>query len=78
MQWFCNCTKTYHIEFVNFAAMTKTLLFLFFISMSMTLSAQDWANLKRYQQDNKKVGLPRASENRVVFMGNSITEGWYT
>lgn len=36
----------------------------------------DWANLKRFQDDNKKVGLPKATENRVVFMGNSITEGW--
>lgn len=36
----------------------------------------DWANLKRFQEDNKKVGLPKANENRVVFMGNSITEGW--
>jgi len=36
----------------------------------------DWANLKRFAEDNKKVGLPKANENRVVFMGNSITEGW--
>lgn len=36
----------------------------------------DWANLKRFQDDNKKAGLPKANENRVVFMGNSITEGW--
>ncbi len=36
----------------------------------------DWANLKRFVEDNKKVGLPKASENRIVFMGNSITEGW--
>jgi acetyl esterase/lipase/lysophospholipase L1-like esterase len=36
----------------------------------------DWANLKRFQEDNKKIGLPKANENRVVFMGNSITEGW--
>ncbi len=36
----------------------------------------DWANLKRFAEENKKVGLPKANENRVVFMGNSITEGW--
>jgi len=36
----------------------------------------DWANMKRFQEDNKKAGLPKANENRVVFMGNSITEGW--
>jgi lysophospholipase L1-like esterase len=26
--------------------------------------------------ENKKLSLPKAGENRVVFMGNSITEGW--
>lgn len=36
----------------------------------------DWANLKRYQNENKKLQPPAAGENRVVFMGNSITEGW--
>lgn len=36
----------------------------------------DWPNLKRYQDENAKVGLPAPGENRVVFMGNSITEGW--
>ena len=36
----------------------------------------DWANLARFHEDNQKVGLPVMGENRVVFMGNSITEGW--
>jgi acetyl esterase/lipase/lysophospholipase L1-like esterase len=36
----------------------------------------DWANLKRYQEENKKLVAPPPGENRVVFMGNSITEGW--
>jgi lysophospholipase L1-like esterase len=36
----------------------------------------DWANLKKFRDDNTKVGLPAANENRVVFMGNSITIGW--
>ena len=36
----------------------------------------DWANMKRFQEDNKKITAPSATENRVVFMGNSITEGW--
>jgi len=38
--------------------------------------AQDWPNLKRYQDENAKLSAPAAGENRVVFMGNSITEGW--
>ena len=36
----------------------------------------DWPNLARYRAENEKLGLPAAGENRVVFMGNSITEGW--
>jgi lysophospholipase L1-like esterase len=36
----------------------------------------DWANLARFRDDNIKIGLPAAGEKRVVFMGNSITEGW--
>src|SRR5690349_1106649 len=36
----------------------------------------DWANLKRYAAENKQLPAPTAKEKRVVFMGNSITEGW--
>ena len=36
----------------------------------------DWPNLARYRDENAKLGLPAAGEKRVVFMGNSITEGW--
>jgi lysophospholipase L1-like esterase len=36
----------------------------------------DWANLARFHDENIKAGLPAAGEKRVVFMGNSITEGW--
>ena len=37
---------------------------------------QDWANLKRYASDNAALPAPTANESRVVFMGNSITQGW--
>lgn len=36
----------------------------------------DWANLNRYKDENKQLGAPKAGEDRVVFMGNSITAGW--
>ncbi|MFA5044847.1 MAG: SGNH/GDSL hydrolase family protein [Paludibacter sp.] len=39
-------------------------------------NAQDWANLKRYQDENAALATPAKNENRVVFMGNSITQGW--
>lgn len=43
------------------------------ISFSQT---EDWANLNKYKPENSEIGLPSENENRVVFMGNSITEGW--
>jgi len=49
---------------------------LLFILIGSLAKAQDWANLDNYKSDNKELGLPSANENRVVFMGNSITEGW--
>lgn len=36
----------------------------------------DWANLKKYDDDNSKLPPPAPGENRIVFMGNSITEFW--
>ena len=36
----------------------------------------DWPNLAKYREENAKLGPPAANENRVVFIGNSITEGW--
>src|SRR5579884_2357920 len=37
---------------------------------------QDWANLAKYRQANADLPPPAAGEQRVVFMGNSITEAW--
>ncbi|HKO16486.1 MAG TPA: SGNH/GDSL hydrolase family protein [Gemmatimonadaceae bacterium] len=36
----------------------------------------DWPNLQRYRAANAALPAPAPGENRVVFMGNSITEGW--
>ena len=60
-----------------------TLVFLF---MSTLINAQqvaiagggsvtDWANLKKYQKSNAEL-IKTPDPNRVVFMGNSITEEW--
>ena len=38
----------------------------------------DWADLHRYADDNARLGAPAPGEQRVVFMGNSITELWLT
>lgn len=36
-------------------------------------TAQDWPNLKRYLNENDNLVVDK---NRIVFMGDSITEGW--
>ncbi|MDC6364558.1 MULTISPECIES: SGNH/GDSL hydrolase family protein [Flavobacteriaceae] len=38
--------------------------------------AQDWPNLEKYKTANAQLEKPKVTENRVVFLGNSITEGW--
>ena len=48
------------------------LIFLFFESSY----AQDWAKLNRFQKENSELTIPKTGEQRIVFMGNSITEGW--
>ena len=51
-----------------------------FLILSLLFNAvsigQDWANLNRYSAQNSELDPPATNENRVVFMGNSITEGW--
>lgn len=49
------------------------------ISAAIPADAQpnaDWANLKRYAAENAALPAPAPGEARVVFYGNSITEGW--
>lgn len=36
----------------------------------------DWPNLHKYREANAKLSPPLKNENRVIFFGNSITEGW--
>ena len=36
----------------------------------------DWADLARYHDANAQLAPPRPGEQRVVFMGNSITDSW--
>jgi lysophospholipase L1-like esterase len=59
--------KGLKLAFVTF------LLSMFITQFSFT---QDWSNLNRFKEDNANLGLPSAGENRIVFMGNSITIGW--
>ena len=56
----------------------KVLKFIFLLSIIMIESscARDGTNLNHYKTENTKIGLPDPGENRIVFIGNSITENW--
>lgn len=50
---------------------------LFFLQFIFLAShGQDWPNLKRYQLENDSLKKERVPKDRVVFMGNSITDAW--
>lgn len=54
----------------------KTLSFLIgFLLLNFSFS-QDWANLNRFKEENAQLKPTKPGEHRIVFMGNSITEGW--
>jgi lysophospholipase L1-like esterase len=36
----------------------------------------DWAGLTRYGSDNAELRAPKPGENRVVFLGDQVTEHW--
>jgi lysophospholipase L1-like esterase len=37
---------------------------------------KEFANIERYHSENAQLAPPSPGENRVVFMGDSITDGW--
>lgn len=56
--------------------MKNALLLLSFMAITLTASAQDWPNIKRYEEANSKLATPAKGEKRVVYMGDSITDFW--
>lgn len=54
----------------------KYILLLFLICMSENLTAQDWANLSKYENENTLLSPKQVGEKRIVLMGDSITEFW--
>ena len=60
---------------MNTLQKTFTLLIITMSFISLA-EAQDWANLNRFKEENAKLGMPKTCDDRVVFMGNSITQGW--
>ncbi len=54
---------------------TQFLFFLFLITAPIT-AQDDFANRARYREANAALPAPPPTEQRVVLLGNSITEGW--
>jgi lysophospholipase L1-like esterase len=52
------------------------LLILLFIGMAEKSTAQDWANLAKYETENSQLPFKQSGEKRIVLMGDSITEFW--
>jgi lysophospholipase L1-like esterase len=44
--------------------------------VAVTKPPQDWAQLGRYAADDATLPPPAAGQQRVVFLGDSITDGW--
>jgi lysophospholipase L1-like esterase len=54
-----------------------TILFLAIV-MGAPIHAQDWPNLSKYHEQNVALKPPTTGQQRIVFMGDSITEFWNT
>ena len=54
------------------------LLLLLTLIMTGKIKAQDWANLNKYKNENPLLASPAPGEKRIVYFGDSITEGWGT
>ena len=46
------------------------------VLMGRDTRMRDWAEMARYRDANKTVAAPARTDARVVFMGDSITDGW--
>ena len=59
----------------------KTTLAIIFLLVTLSIYIQgcgtlmDWSNLKKYQIYNEAL-IKTPKSNRIVFIGNSISEGW--
>ena len=58
--------------------MKKLILLLITTCITSSIFAQDWANLGRFKEEKTSIMQEEITGKRIVFMGNSITEGWST
>lgn len=61
---------------IKLLLMTGILSSLGFTNSVKAQQHQDWPNLAQFQEANADLEAPNENEDRVVFMGNSITIGW--
>ena len=66
----------YLFPFKFFPLDKKLIILLLLIAFRPVLKAQDWAGLGRYHADNERLAQQLDPGDRVVFMGNSITDFW--
>jgi lysophospholipase L1-like esterase len=46
------------------------------LAATATKTLRDWPNLERYREANAQLAAPAPGQERVVFMGDSITDVW--
>ena len=56
----------------------KIIIFFILLLKPSFAYSQDWPELGKYSEDNKRYTNLYDNEDRVVFMGNSITQNWKT
>ena len=56
--------------------MRKSFMALALLLPGLVGAQEDWANLAHFAAENSALGEPARGEARVVFIGDSITQGW--
>src|SRR5690349_12170116 len=64
-----------HVVLFRYQEM-KLAALLLILAGCLSAQSKDWAGLNRYGSDNTELPAPKPGENRVVFLGDQITEKW--
>ena len=68
--------RNYYLVSDIIMTLKQILLSIILLGTMNSIKAQDWANLNRFKMANAQLISSEKDENRIVFIGNSITEGW--
>ncbi len=63
-------------NYKNFTKLLALIALIFTLSLNVKAQKKEFANLRFYNAANKDLPKPAKTENRVVFLGNSITHSW--